>query len=173
MGGFGSGGNRSGSGRKAKPKHLRLIDGGADRRGSGQETDGLPPADATRVEAPDDLSPEERAVWDHWAPRAHQERTLTPSTCANFVLMCQLEVDRRWLRARYSLHRSQSSDQPRALLHMGSEEEMAVRREHRALVKDLKAMMKDFRLAPFGKELDGGDTGEAAVDPLDQFTRKP
>jgi hypothetical protein len=175
MGGFGSGGNRSGAGRKPKPKHMRLIDGGADRRGSASGGGEQPPPlpDAPAIAPPDDLSPEERAVWDLWAPAAQQERTLVPATVASFRLLCQLEVDRRSLRDRFtvSLHRSQGTGQPRALLYMGSEEEMAARREHRALARDIKAMLKDFRLGSFGKEIDGTGAAGGVVDPLDAYTR--
>jgi hypothetical protein len=173
MGGFGSGGSRPGAGRKRKPTHLRAIDGGADRRGPrGDDDDAeLPPADAAALEPPDDLSPEERAVWDAWAPLAIAERTLTPATLANFVQLCQAEVDRRHLRARYTLQRHGAGGELLPLLVMDSDEELSLRREHRTLLKDIHARMKDFKLAPFGKEI--LPSGQAAEeDPLDQFTRK-
>lgn len=110
-------------------------------------------------------------MWDAWAPLAHQERTLTLSTLGSFVILCQLEVDRRALRGRYVTQRS-ADGEARALLYMGSEEEMAARREHRALTKDIKAMLKDFCIAPFGKELSGKGGGAREADPLDAFTRR-
>lgn len=173
MGGFGSGGARSGAGRKKKATHLRAIDGGADRRGSrsvdAQASTAIP--DPVQVEPPADLSVAELAVWNELAPLAHAEHTLTPTTLGNFVHMCQAEVDRRELRARYTLQRKSATGELLPLLRMDSDEELSVRREHRALLKDIKAMMKDFKLAPFGKEiLTPGAIAEA--DPLDAFTRK-
>ena len=173
MGGFGSGGRRSGAGRKKKPTHLRGIDGGAGRRGGegGDEPPAPLPGDASIVLPPDDLGPDERRVWDAWAPLAHQERTLGASTLSSFVLLCELEVDRRALRSRYITQRSAAGD-VKPLLYMGSEEEMAARREHRALSKDIKAMLKDFKIAPFGKELTSAGGRQVDEDPLDQFTRR-
>lgn len=170
MGGFGSGGARAGAGRKKKPTHLRGIDGGAGRRGEIGDPPSIP-IDPLMVVPPADLGPDERQVWDAWAPLAHHERTLAASTLSSFVLLCELEVDRRALRRRYITQRS-ATGEARALLHMGSDEEMAARREHRALSKDIKAMQKDFKIAPFGKELPPPGAGAADEDPLDQFTRR-
>ena len=47
-----------------------------------------------------------------------------------------------------------------------------MRREHRTLAKDIHARMKDFMIAPFGKDLGQADAGAGAIDPLDAFTRK-
>ena len=103
MGGPGSGGRRSGAGAKKKPSHLRGIDGGAGRRGGapGAVLPPPPPSELPPVSPPADLAPDERQVWDAWAPMAHQERTLTTSTLPAFELLCQLEVDRRSIRRRF------------------------------------------------------------------------
>jgi hypothetical protein len=175
MGGFGSGGSRSGAGRKKKATHLRGIDGGAGRRGPAveQPNDALAAAEApsTPPSPPPGLGPTELAIWMEWAPLATDQGTLTASTLANFAQLCQAEADRRELRDRYTL-RYDEHGQPRALLFMGSKEELAIRREHRTLLKDIHARMKDFMIAPFGKELGGHGAGAGEVDPLDQFTRK-
>lgn len=172
MGGVGSGGRRSGAGRKKKPTHLRAIDGGASHRGPGLDL-GQAPAitESPCVDVPADLTLEELAVWQAWAPLAHEQRTLTPATVSNFVHLCALEVDRRELRARYVPARSPVTGELLALVVHDSDEELSFRKEHRALAKDIKAMMKDFKLAPFGKEILSYGKAEDA-DPLDAFTRK-
>lgn len=173
MGGQGSGGSRPGAGRKKKPEHLRLIDGGADRRGPRPDdaAGAAPPADeaAPAIEAPAGLTDAELAVWNEWAPLAIAERTLTPATARAFAHLCELEADRREIRGRYLVGRKGDG----ALLILQRKEELALRREHRTLAKDIKAALKDFKLAPFGKEIDGaGGAGGELEDPLDAFTRK-
>lgn len=176
MGGFGSGGSRSGAGRRRKPKHLRLLDGGAGRRGDdGGEPpiagDDAPPSAPLPLEPPTWLGEAQLVVWHAWAPLAHAEGTLVQATLENFVQLCALETDRRELWARYQLQ-FDAKGQPRALLLMSAKEEMATRREHRTLAKDIHARMKDFKIAPFGKELASPGAGKADEDPLDQFTRR-
>lgn len=172
MGGKGSGGRRPGAGRKKKPTHLRGIDGGAGRRGPAADRDtAAVAAAASLMDAPASLGPGELVIWLEWAPLAHAAGTLTPATLGNFVQLCQAEVDRRELRAQYTIRRD-AAGYPLALLVMGSKEELSVRREHRTLSKDIHARMKDFMIAPFGKELAPGDSGAGAIDPLDAFTRK-
>lgn len=172
MGGKGSGGRRIGSGRKKKPTHLRGIDGGAGRRGPAGDRD-VDPVDVASalMDAPASLGPGECVIWQEWAPLAHAAGTLTPSTLGNFVQLCQAEVDRRELRDRYTIWRD-AEGTPLALLVMDAKEELSVRREHRTLSKDIHARMKDFLIAPFGKELVQADPGAGAIDPLDAFTRK-
>lgn len=176
MGGHGSGGSRSGSGRKKKATHLRGIDGGAGRRGDDQvgDRDEAPATEPAPIAPPKDLTPAELLVWTAWAPLAAIEGTLTASTLSAFVHLCEMEVDRRELRARYVPVRSSATGEVRSLLHMDRDEELSVRREHRTLLKDIKAAMKDFKLAPFGKELDGAGAAnrQPDEDPLDAFTRR-
>ncbi|HVL67189.1 MAG TPA: hypothetical protein VM364_07990 [Vicinamibacterales bacterium] len=178
MGGHGSGGRRAGAGRKKKAEHLRLIDGGAGRRGrrsTGDQAIGAedaPAADAPVLEPPDTLLAEERAVWDEWAPLALAARTLTSTTLPNFVTLCELEADRRDLRGRYLRAKVKKTGEPLPLVFMEPDEELAFRREHRTLAKDIHSRCKDFAIAPFGKEIDAGAGAAAAADPLDAFTRR-
>jgi hypothetical protein len=173
MGGTGSGGARSGAGRKKKPTHLRAIDGGADHRTPTSTNDAMPAiAEPASIEPPADFARDELIVWNEWAPRAQAERTLTPTTLGSFVQLCQLEADRRELRGRYTARRSPVTGELLPLLVMGSDDELAIRREHRNLAKDINAKMKDFKLAPFGKEILPSGAGAAEDDPLDQFTRR-
>jgi hypothetical protein len=170
---MGRGGARAGAGRKKKPIHLRAIDGGAGRRGPQQDAASASTAiaDPVHVEPPLDLSGAELVVWHELAPQAAAARTLTATTFANFIHLCQAEADRRELRARYSLRRLSGTGDLLPLLVMDSDEELSVRREHRALMKDITAMMKNFAIAPFGKEIQSPGA-EPEADPLDAFTRK-
>jgi hypothetical protein len=157
------GGRRAGAGRKPKGELLRFIDGNAGRRRRRAQPAEPPsvitPA-ATAVEPPARMTAEELAIWHEWAPLAVQAGTLTPATAAAFEQLCQTEADRRQLRARFTRR------QP-----VLGETEMAFRREHRALVRELNARLKDFCLAPFGKQLPGA-APEAEDDPLDKFLRR-
>ena len=176
MGGKGSGGRRSGAGRRKKATHLRGIDGGAGRRGPMDPPAGAAPpppvADVALLEPPAGLGAIESDIWRAWAPLAHAIGTLTAATAANFGQLCVLEADRRELWARYQRHLS-ASGEPRLLLQMDRKEELATRREHRTLAKDIHARMKDFMIAPFGKELaPPGEPGAGEIDPIDRFMRK-
>lgn len=172
MGGPGSGGRRAGAGRKKKPEAWRVIDGGADRRGPRPEGDVQAPAeDATVVIAPADLLPAERVVWTEWAPLAMTEKTLTKSTLAAFLHVVQLEVECRELDAALGIRRG-TDVEPRPLLVMSPKERAGLQRLRLMVRKELAARLKDFKLAPFGKELLPGGAGEGEVDPLDAFTRK-
>jgi len=170
MGGFGRGGRRAGAGRKKKAQHLRLIDGGAGRRGD----DGVPPdvstpASPVAVEPPGYMTEAALAIWRDWASDAYDAGTLTATTRHSFAEFCQLVVVCRELLARFQVS-IDATGQPRALLHMSEKQEMAVRREYRNLSKEMHLRMKDFRLAPFGKELVPAGAAPAA-DPLDAFAR--
>lgn len=159
------GGRRAGAGRKPKPAHLRLIDGGADRRG------GLPEsavtaavttaADQAAIAPPATLSPSELAVWREWAPLAVDAGTLVAATVPAFLHLVEIETDRRELRARFK----------RAPLLVTAEGELSLRREHRALMHELGARLKDFCISPFGKEI-VPDAEQGEADPLDAFTRR-
>lgn len=170
MGGFGSGGSRSGAGRKRKAKRLRLIDGGADRRGAGGDPPDEPPPSSTPpvVEPPATLTPAALEIWRDWAADAHEAGTLTRTTRHSFAELCEIAAACRELHARFQVAVDPTTGQLRALLQMSAKEEMACRREYRNLSKEKHLRMKDFRLAPFGKEL--VPVGATPVaDPLDAF----
>lgn len=170
MGGFGSGGHRAGAGRKKNPTHLRAIDGGAGRRGSGDVDDGGGAAEPT-IEPPSDLSAEELAVWAEWAPLAIAEKTLTKATLGAFVHVIQLELECRDLDRALGRRRAGDTE-PRPLLVMYPKEKASMQRMRLMVRKELIARMKDFKLAPFGKEILAPGAGEDEGDALDAFTRK-
>lgn len=172
MGGFGSGGARSGAGRKKKPTHLRGIDGGAGRRGESVEADDLTPdaASPAEVQAPADLAPAELAVWTEWAPVAIAEKTLTKATVVAFVHVIQLELECRELDQALGGRRPGDAE-PRPLLILAPKERASLQRMRLMVRKELVARLKDFKLAPFGKEIDG-PAGAREVDALDEFTRR-
>lgn len=155
---------------------MRVIDGGADRRdepqaGAAAAGDGASADAPAAVLPPDYLTGGELEVWRELAPLAEAAQTLTLATRPAFAHLCQLEAERRELRARYGMRRDPETGVWRPLLVMDSAEELSTRREVRTLTKDIKAAMKDFAIAPFGKGVDGaGDVPEA--DPLDAFTRR-
>lgn len=167
MGGFGSGGHRRGAGRKPKERPFRLIDGGADRRGGGEPPE-LPPDPPLPVDPPADLSEASLAIWREWAPQACAAGTLIPTTRDAFGELCRLAVECRELHARFQVHVG-GDGQPRALLRMSFKEEMATRRLYLNLSKEMHLRMKDFRLAPFGKELVPAGGATAPADPLAEF----
>lgn len=171
MGGFGSGGHRSGAGRKKKAKHLRLIDGGADRRGGAGAGGGEPPdasTSAVPIEPPSWLTPAALDIWRDWAVDAHAAGTLTKTTRHIFGELCEVAASCRELYGRLQVTTDPASGQPRALLRMSTKEEMATRRLYLNLSKEMHLRAKDFRLAPFGKELAPSGAAPAA-DPLDAF----
>lgn len=170
MGGFGSGGHRTGAGRKKKAKHLRLIDGGADRRGASVD-ESLPPppaASTVPVEPPPKLTEAALEFWRRLAPAAHAAGTLTAMSCDSFGELCEIAAAKHEMLWRFQVVLDPTNGQPRALLRMSMKDEMACRREYRNLSRELHQRMKDFRLAPFGKELVPAG-GAPAADPLDAF----
>ena len=176
MGGKGSGGRRIGSGRKKKPTHLRGIDGGAGRRGPAPASDAeLPPVpttDAALLEPPAGSTVAEAAIWRSWAPQVIVNGTLTASTSAAFAHVVQLQVEVLELDDALGVPRA-STGEPRPLLVMDQREKIALQRLRLSVRKELNARLKDFMLAPFGKELaPPGDPGDRAVDPIDRFMRK-
>ena len=151
------GGARVGAGRKPKSSLLKFIGGDAGRRGHVSEpTAARAPAP---VEPPAWLLPGELVVWLELAPQARAERTLTPATAVSFAHFCQGVFDVRELRARLA-RRQPFLDQ----------NELSLRREVRQLTAEVRSAAKDFKLAPFGKEI-VVDEPEPA-DPLDAFTRR-
>ncbi len=146
MGGRGSGGARTGAGRKPKDARLLSIQGGLSRRLGA--TASVPDATAGPFAPPADLDPSELAVWERDAPLAIAQGTLTRAMIGAFRAYCELEA----LTA--SMHRNIKDNlmvtvatdagvfqKPNPLLS-----------NYRGAVQRLQSMRKDFKLSPFGKE---------------------
>ena len=135
MGGKGSGGARPGSGPKPK---LKAIDGGASAPvpeagaplpSTNSDAGGADPLPEEWA-APDDLGPDERAVWRKLAPHAVARQTLTKATAFQFELLCRNIV----------LERS---------LAEGADTRGTA--NHRGLIQRIDAELLRFDLAPNGK----------------------
>ena len=127
MGGRGSGGIRTGAGRKSKAPALKALHGTAslkDKRAA------LPAVD--EFDAPDDLTRDERLVWLKLAPLAFRARTLTRATEDSFSDLCRNRV---------------------LMLELGRDVEKRGGADHRGIVQRVQSQMKDFQLSPFGKPL--------------------
>jgi hypothetical protein len=148
----GHGGPRPGAGRKPKSKHLRGLDGGADRRTRAP----LSPAPTVAVDefdAPNSLTTDQRLVWLELAPHAFAARTLTKGTMAAFVMLCRNVVIERQLAA-------------------GA---LAGTSDHRGMIQRVDAEMARFCLAPFGKaifEAEVASSEHAPPNPLTRFTAR-
>lgn len=131
-----------------------------------------PIADVALLEPPAGLGVSEAAVWRAWAPLAHAVGTLDGHRAANFRLLCRAVADQQELRARHGW-RGEGGGEPRPLLVREPREELAFLRMDLQLTKTIHAWMKDFMIAPFGKELaPPGDPGAGEIDPIDRFMRK-
>lgn len=121
MGGKGSGGRRTGAGRKPK---LTIV----------------PPAPSTNSDAggsevseftaPDALGPDERAVWLLLAPHAVARGTLTTATALSFEILCRNVVLERRIAADLEL--------------VGGA-------NHRGIIQRIDAELLRFDLSPNGK----------------------
>jgi len=99
MGGFGSGGNRVGAGRKSKRTSERKLHGS---RGRTPAID-VPVVAVDPVVAPAGLTAMQRQAWDEMAPFASAAGTLTPATAFAFRDLCEVVALRRSILAQLSL----------------------------------------------------------------------
>lgn len=150
------GGKRVGAGRKPKPAHLRMVDGGAGHR---PVLTGVPttnPSTATaqieEFDAPDDLAADARAVWLKLAPLAFKRKTLTRATAYGFELLCRNIV----LERRFADSVTEAG---------GS--------AHRGMIQRVDAELARFDLAPFGKPIyDAEEQPAAPANPLSKFLNR-
>lgn len=159
MGGVGSGGRRTGAGRKPKSAEERRIAGNAGKRGRVLAHPSAPPAPIVpppparpplnEEDAPNDLSLEERQVWLRLAVKAREVGTLTEDTADYFKMFCRVVC----LEEKYS----------KSVMDAGSA-------NHRGLIQRAAAMYKDFNIAPFGKPVVGGK--QSAAPPIDPLKEK-
>lgn len=149
-----AGGARVGSGRKpTKPRVVRATENGRRVFGGtilpgGREPDGdvsaIPPAD---------LPPEQRDFWHCYAGLAIEKRTLTSHTVAAFRLLCELDAEKREVKA--TIDRD-----GRTFIKVtvdGSGQEHQELKAHPLTsaygrtAKAVETLMARFGLAPFGK----------------------
>ena len=127
MGGRGSGGARSGSGRKSKRLAEKALHGTASLK---EKRAGLPEVD--EFDAPDDLTRDERLVWLKLAPHAFAARTLTRATEDAFSDLCRDRV---------------------LMLELSRDPDRRGGADHRGVTQRVQSKMKDFALSPMGKPL--------------------
>lgn len=151
MGGVGSGGRRPGAGRKPRSEAEKAL------RGPSHHAKVLPHPSAPPVEpaaakpprfdesqAPNDLNPEERAVWLELAPHATANGTLTDATSLGFRLLCRNVVLERQFSA--------------SVMDRGCA-------NHRGLIQRIDAELLRFNLAPCGKPV-AAPAEAPKVDPM-------
>lgn len=149
------GGRRPGAGRKPKPVHLRMLDGGASKRATPQ----APKAEAKTEapsggtwDAPADLTEAERAVWSRQAPFAVKNGTLTAATAMAFENLCRNAA----LEREVALGEDRGSSKHKGLMQMVSADFLA------------------FNLKPCGKRMPEAvdETPAAPVNPLARFLKR-
>lgn len=150
MGGRGSGGKRVGAGRKPKDALLRSIQGGRDRRPEPAPPSADPGPTAVApiatIQPPADLTAEELAIWNRDAPLAEAERTLVLATASAFREFCELEALKNKMLVSIKEEMTTVDDK-------GVERSNPLLTHYRGAVQRLSTFRKDFKLAPFGKDL--------------------
>jgi len=151
MGGRGSGGRRSGSGRKLQSELERAIGGDAGHRGTVlQHPTATAVAPIETFDRPASLRGRARLVWDELAPAAFEARTLTRATEVAFVILCRnVALERRMAVAKRGAGGS----------------------NHRGMIQRVDAELSSFCLKPFGKALYAAQP-VATTNPLDRYTKK-
>jgi len=154
MGGRGSGGRRTGSGRKRHSDLERAILGDPGKRGVVLQHPNAPApsTEVAPVEAfgpPARLRGKARAIWLELAPAAFEARTLTPGSSAAFAMLCRAAVHERALSAS---------------------KRFACGPNHRGLMQRVGSWMKDFGIAPLGKPIYVA-APVVVANPLDRFTK--
>lgn len=126
------GGKRVGAGRKPRPKGSRSFGARVIVHPSVPTlptTNG--PIEVEEFDAPDDLGPEDRAVWLKQAPHAFKNRTLTRATALSFERYCKVVV----------LERNEAKSSG-----VGGS-------NHRGLLKQINSYELQFMLTPAGKPM--------------------
>lgn len=141
MGGKGSGGTRTGAGRKSKALAAKALHGSALLREKRAK-----PAPVEEFEAPGDLTAAERLVWEMLAPHAFKARTLTAGTVDAFCDLCRWRV---------------------VLLECFQDPDRRGGADHRGAGQRVQSLMKDFAVNPMGKPLI--EDAPKVEDPFAQF----
>jgi len=103
MGGRGSGGARVNTGPKPMDEATLALRGSRPRRKpvlAVSRPANLPQQAPERVNCPEDLPIDQKAVWDALAPEAMAQRTLTSATASAFRDLCEAIVIKRLMLAQ-------------------------------------------------------------------------
>lgn len=177
MGGRGSGGARVGAGRKRKDPALKVFHGTAtlDERkrlakGAGAADKALP---VEHVHPPEGMPPDQLEVWKQLAPHALLNRTLTASTAVAFAYLCQsIAIERDLMKQiqleGYTFNKTFLDKDGNVLSEEPKIHPLVA--QHRAWKQRVEVGMKDFMLAPFGKELVSEDKPEDPFAAFDDHT---
>ncbi len=150
MGGQGSGGERTGSGRKPQSDLERAVTGNAGHRSNVlQHPSATAVAPIETFDPPKSLRGKPRQVWDELAPSAFEARTLTRATEVSFVMLCRNVT---LLRTMDAARRGRGNA------------------NHRGMMQRVDAELTKFCLSPFGKPMYGAEPVQA-VDPLERFLK--
>lgn len=148
------GGARSGAGRKPKKQqqpiapapesNVVVFEGG--RAGEVSKT---PPAD---------LPEDQQGFWRVYAPLALERRTLTAQTAGAMRQLCELEALKATVKQRLDTDGLTSGKVTTDVT--SGEQHLEIKphpllRTYTGLVKEIKALQKDFMLCPFGKPVSG------------------
>lgn len=118
------------------------------------------------VPPPPDLTAEELAIWNREAPLALKERTLIEATAGAFREFCELEALKNLMLSKIKASLTKVEVTEDGVFEKAN----PLLTHYRGAVQRLAAFRKDFKLAPFGKELLTPAAPQA--NPLDRFTKK-
>ncbi len=115
------------------------------------------PGAAVSVLPPEDLSTEQKAVWQTYAGLAIEKRTLTAHTEGTFRMLCELEVRRR--KMGQTIDRDGLTYLKVFVDSAGNEHQELKKHpliaEHRQLSQRVEVLLRQFCLSPFGKAMEG------------------
>jgi hypothetical protein len=155
MGGRGSGGARTGSGRKSKDAETAQLHGSKQR--SAPKTPQGPAFEL--LPAPKGMGEAQRKVWDDLAPHACAQRTLTRATAEAFAQLCGRVVLLRKMEAQIDADGIMSTKVSLQMDETGGGLQAVEKKANDLLTKCMTMMqrvdqgMLRFRLSPMGKEL--------------------
>lgn len=164
MGGFGSGGNRTGAGRKTKDAKLAVLHNSRDRgtRPVVHVSDVRGKVEPS-VKPPTTLSAAALSVWKELAPFASAQKTLTPEHAMAFSDLCEAVAMRREMAAQIALDGLMVNvfelDEDGTRRSIGQPVKHPLLAEERGYRLRVEAGYGRFRLSPDGKER-GSDAGE-------------
>ena len=172
MGGFGSGGQRVGAGRKSKGARVLALHGGRDRSKGAKKAEGAASAPEKPVNPPEGMPEAQKAVWCELAPHALAARTLTPGTAAAFGLLCKQIVLEGLMFAQIMKDGltgdkvTLQMEENGAGLQSVEKKAHTLLAQHRGMMQRVEAGYAKFKLAPIGKEI---VQPAKAEDPFEEF----
>lgn len=146
-------------------------------RGGARPGSGPKPMNRFRAEEispvpPEDLSDEQKAVWQKYAPLAIENRTLVKATEPTFRQLCELEVEKGKILAQLD---HDGRTYIKAWTDSSGQEHQELK-AHPLMVhygrmsKEMTALFARFGLAPFGKPV-GPAPKRAAMNPWQQIAK--